>query len=357
MAVRLKFQLGAALALTWAGCAGTVLEGAPLDGGEEVVNTPQADAGVPDARPGGPVPDAGGGAPPDPNARDAGGAGPVPVADSGPQAPQDAGAPPVPVDAGSPPMSGRDLSTDKAKFAGVPRCGGASAVFCDDFESQAAGALPGPAWGYPNDFRPKIDTVHAMRGENALYFETAAGVGAQVEVTQTFPALSSNLFGRMFVWIDQLPTAPDTARWNLVAARGTGNPAEVRLGGQIEASRESKNYFGLGSDYGESGTWQTSGKEAESTAREKAWICVEWQFKTDSNETNVWIDGVEQKSLHLTSTEYRDGDAEGGKSFTLPTFDKLRIGWWLYQGSALPSPSKLWIDEVIFDKARIGCVL
>ncbi|MEY4510086.1 MAG: hypothetical protein RLZZ450_2208, partial [Pseudomonadota bacterium] len=105
------------------------------------------------------------------------------------------------------------------------------------------------------------------------------------------------------------------------------------------------------------GTWQTSGKEAESAVREKAWICVEWQFKADSSESNVWIDGVEQKSLHLTATEYREGDAEGGKQFKFPSFDKLRIGWWLYQGNATPSPSKAWIDEVVFDKARIGCVL
>jgi len=360
MAVRLNFQLGTALAFFGAGCAGTVLDGAPLDGGEaDIVVASPVDTGVPAPRP---VVDAGSGAPPAPApapiVADAG-VPAAPVVDSGQATPKDAGAPATPVDAGSPPTpaAGRDLSADKAKFAGAPRCGAAAAVFCDDFESQAAGAQPGPAWGYPYDFRPKIDSAHAMRGKNALYFESAASSAAHVEVTQTFPALARNLFGRMFVWIDQLPTTPDSARWNLVAARGTGSAAEVRLGGQLEPSRESKNYFGIGSDYGESGTWQTSGKEAESTVREKAWICIEWQFKADGNETNVWIDGVEQKSLHLTSTEYREGDAEAGKSFTLPTFDKLRIGWWLYQSNALPSPSKLWIDEVIFDKARVGCAL
>jgi hypothetical protein len=370
MVVRLKFQLGTALALFCIGCAGNVLEGAPLDGGEnDVTAEPVADAAPSNVRPTGETADAGtrpvnntpvNNTPVNNTPTDAGSIVPTPVADSGQAAPKDAGAVVTPaVDAGvvSMPAGGRDLSTDKAKFAGSPRCNNAAATFCDDFESQAAGATPGQAWGYPYDFRPKVDTAHAMRGKNALYFESAASVAAHVEVVQTFPALSANLFGRMFVWIDQLPTTPNNARWNLVAARGTGNAAEVRLGGQIESTRDNKNYFGIGSDYGESGTWQTSGKDAEATVREKAWMCVEWQFKSDSSETNVWIDGVEQKSLHLTATEYRDGDTEQGKKFTFPSFDKLRIGWWLYQGNATPSPTKLWIDEVIFDKARIGCVL
>lgn len=359
MAVDLKYPLGAALALALVGCTGNVLEGLPLDGGESepVVEVPVVDAGRADARAPSASTDAGGNVP---VVRDAESAQPAPVVDSGAVAPRDAGGPPAaPADAGvvAPPSGGRDFGTDKAKFAGTPRCGDAKATFCDDFESQAAGALPGPAWGYPYDFRPKIDTAHAMRGKNALYFESAASVAAHVEVTQTFPALSGNLFGRMFVWIDELPTTPNTARWNLVALRGTGTDTEVRLGGQVEASRDNKNYFGVGSDYGESGTWQTSGKEAESTVRQKDWICVEWQFKGDSSESTVWLDGVEQKSLHLTATEYRDGDTEMGKQFKFPTFDKLRIGWWLYQGNATPSPSKVWIDEVVFDKARIGCVL
>jgi hypothetical protein len=361
MVVDWRMRYGTALTFALVGCAGNVVEGLPLDGGEAdpVVEAPVADAAPSDARVPSASNDAGSSAPP-PAVHDAEVAQPAPVADSGQSTAQDAAAPmTTQTDAGmvAVPPGARDLSTDKAKFAGNPRCGDAKATFCDDFESQAAGSMPGPAWGYPYDFRPKIDTAHAMRGKNALYFESAASVPAHVEVAQTFPALSSNLFGRMFVWIDALPTAPDTARWNLVAARGTGNAAEVRLGGQIEAARENKNYFGVGSDYGESGAWQTSGKEGESTVREKTWICVEWQFKSDSSESYVWIDGVEQKSLHLTATEYRDGEAEAGKQFKFPTFDKLRIGWWLYQGTATPSPSKLWIDEVVFDKARIGCVL
>lgn len=360
MAVDLKYPFGATLAFALMGCAGNVLAGLPLDGGETepVVEVPVVDAGRGDARVPSASTDAGTNVPV--VVRDAQTVQPTPVADTGVAAPNDAGAPPaVPVDAGvvAPPSGSRDFGTDKVKFAGAPRCGDAKAAFCDDFESQAPGALPGQAWGYPYDFRPKIDTAHAMRGKNALYFESAASIPAHVEVTQTFPALSGNLFGRMFVWIDELPTMPNTARWNLVALRGPSNDTEVRLGGQIEASRDNKNFFGVGSDYGESGTWQTSGKEAESTVRQKDWICVEWQFKSDTSESNVWIDGAEQKSLHLTATEYRDGDAEAGKQFKFPTFDKLRIGWWLYQGNATPSPSKVWIDEVVFDKARIGCVL
>jgi hypothetical protein len=268
----------------------------------------------------------------------------------------DASSPPPPP---PPPASpSRDLTTDRAKFLGSPRCDEAGALLCDDFESEAAGAGPDSAvWSAPFGNVPKIDSTRAARGSKSLYFELAAGTPGHIEERKTFPAARNSVFGRMFVWIDELPTAPAFAYWTLVSALGSNNPAEVRLSGQLDPSRGNGNYFAIGSDHGESGDWATAGQEPQSKVRARDWICLEWLFKGDSSETRVWIDGVEQTSLRLSSSEYRPGDQEAGKRFTHPQFDKLRVGWWLYQLDAQPSPAKLWVDEVIVDDERIGCVL
>lgn len=374
-----RWRLGLVLAWGMAGCTGSLIPGVPLedddgdglsvedaavtavepeqrprDGGSSETTKPSADART--EQDPGPRPSEDAAAPADAGRsrnRDAGSApradASAPVADAGLKDPETA-------DASAP--STRDLGSDKSRFFGAARCDRAGALLCDDFESEAAGAGPDPAvWSAPYGNPPRIDTTRAARGTKSLYFELAAGTPGPIEEKKTFPIANNTVFGRMFVWIDALPTAPAYAHWTLVNGLGSDLPTEVRLGGQLDPNRGNANYFVVGSDHGESGDWSTAGQEPLSKARAGEWTCVEWLFKGDSSETRVWIDGVEQSSLHLTASEYRAGDAEAGKRFVHPRFDKLRIGWWLYQSGAVPSPAKLWIDEVIVDDERIGCAL
>jgi len=377
---RASSRLALSLTLGLAGCVGEMIAGVPLeDGGDEVsVDDASAtasglarEAGVTEAGSTRPAATSPAGSTP----RDASSSSSTPPAapsaptkDAGPGAASDAGRAPASDggrvqaaprgDAGMSMAGTRDFTVDPARFLGSPRCASAGALLCDDFESEAVGAGPdGTVWSAPFGTLPRIDATRAARGKQSLYFELAAGAPGQIEERKTFPAASGSLFGRMFVWLDALPTAPAYAHWTLVSALGSSNPAEVRLSGQLDPNRMNANYFAVGSDHGESGDWATAGQEPGSKVRARAWICLEWLFKSDTSETQVWIDGVEQKSLHLTATEYRSGDQEAGKRFVHPRFDKLRIGWWLYQAGALPSPAKLWIDEVIVDDARIGCAL
>jgi hypothetical protein len=263
-----------------------------------------------------------------------------------------------------PTPAARDYSTDRAKFMGSARCDKAGALFCDDFESQATGAQPGPAWTYPFAYKPVIDETRAARGKKSLHFSIASGMPAQIEEKQTFPAANNSFFGRMFVWLGALPSSPTLARYTLVGARGTGSGNEVRLDG-VYLSASKQNHFGIGSDGPLADTdgdgkddddWHIDGKESQSLTRASDWICLEWQFKGDSSETRVWIDGVEQTSLHTTSDAYYNGGKYSNRSFVHPTYDALRIGWWVYQADATPSPFDLWIDEVAVDKVRVGCV-
>jgi hypothetical protein len=374
--VRSKVAHGLSLVLVLAGCAtGAVTEGIPFesdgaptlasDASTTIVGSSTAtDASAPPSLlDGGPAREPTGSTMPQVPAApgaDAGGKPPavVPPKDAGnvvmmPQPNRDAGSmPPTP--------SARDLSTDKAKFLGGPRCDKAGALLCDDFESEAAGA---PA--DPNVWTPvlsnasslaQVDSARAARGTKSMHLRAASGQIALLENTKLFPAMKNTVYGRMFVWIDALPTAPDNARFLLASATGTNLKTEVRLLGQYRLE-ESRNLLGVGSDLGESGDWYTAGKEPGSVPRAKDWMCLEWLFKGDTSETRVWVDGTEQTSLHTTATEFRDGDQEMGKKFVHPEYTKLRVGWWLYQSDATPASYDVWVDEVIVDDERIGCVL
>ena len=40
-----------------------------------------------------------------------------------------------------------------------------------------------------------------------------------------------------------------------------------------------------------------------------------------------------------------------------PEFDRLAVGFWMYHSNTTPLAYDVWIDEVILDDERIGCVL
>lgn len=364
--------LSVLLSLALAACTGDVVEGAPLDGGDDIAvstdNSPAQGGDKPDAK----APnassavDAGPGGARGPAAGRDAAAPPVSAPEPAPPSgPRDAGAPAAASDPGAPASpTARDYSTDRAKFAGAPRCDKAGALFCDDFESQAAGSQPGPAWSYPFGYKPLIDETRAARGKKSLHFSIASGMPAQIEEKQSFPAASNSFYGRMFVWLGALPTHPSTARFTLVGGRGTGSGNEVRLDA-VYQSATKQTRFGIGNDGPLADTdgdgkddddWHIDGKESQSVARASEWICLEWHFKGDSSETRVWIDGVEQTSLRTTTDAYFNGGKFSNRSFVHPSYNALRIGWWVYQADAMPSPFDLWVDEVAVDKDRIGCV-
>lgn len=339
----------AALAFVLGACAGSVVEGLPLDGGDETTidnTTVLVDSGRrPDLGTGSSGLDSG--------LRDAArnmdagldtGASPKPSEPSG-----DAGA-------ASQPGTSRDLSTDKSKFMGEPRCAAAGALLCDDFESEESGAAPDSTlWSTSLGYVPSIDATRAARGSKSLHFQVQAGSTGHIEETATFPAASDTLYGRMFVWFGALPTGPDAAKWAIVAGLPAAG-AEVRVGGQFFASDGNRNLWGVGSTGGDRGDWFRPDRDAQGQPKTGEWICVEWLFTGSSDEMRVWIDAVEQPSLHTTSTDYLEGD-EMGQLFNISKLTKLRVGWSAYAGDTAPSPVEVWIDEVAVDVGRIGCVL
>jgi hypothetical protein len=370
MAVASKIAPCLLVAVSLVGCAGNVIEGLPRDGsvlpeGDEPVGS-AGDSGTRDAMV---VPrDA---TVADPGSRDAGNS--TPREDAG--APQtDSGAPPANNnDAGSVPgtalnggalarpNNGRQFTANLADWMGNPRCmegtGAGQVTFCDDFESTAQGGPPGTAWAIQGSSVIVSGDV-PFRGTKSMRFGPPSGMPGQMEQVKSFPALQNKLFGRVFLYFftDQ-PTAPADAKFTLIQVGGSDNAGQIRISGQVDAARGNKAYFGIGSDGGETGDWHTKGLEAQSEIKKRTWTCLEWMFDGEANETRVWIDNVEQLSLHTTAANYLVGDAEGGKQFIHPTYSYLKVGYWVYQSNATPNPAVVFFDELVLDDEQIGCSL
>ena len=242
---------------------------------------------------------------------------------------------------------GRTFSTNRDDFFGDSRCATAGVVLCEDFE---ADSLDTDRWT-PRGAAPDIDDALAARGAHSAHFHTVDNGLQYISQTETFPAPNNTYYVRMFVWFDSMPTEPDWAHWTVSGAVGDGNDSEIRVGGQFDPN-EGKNLFGVGTDGGPTGDWTNlDGDDGSQPVPEQSWVCLEWMHKGDTNETKFWWDGVEHPSLHTTESMHGGSD----DPYTLPEFNEMWVGWWLYQEGTNPPEFDVWIDEVAIDYARIGC--
>lgn len=239
-------------------------------------------------------------------------------------------------------------STNPAEFGGPTRCAKLNAQLCEDFES---GTLDKTIWEVGGN-APVIDMGKSMRGSRSAHFHTEANGFSYIKEKKTFPAVNNTFWGRMFFYIDALPVTPDYAHFTLVEATGTGDSSRVREGGQYRK-------FGVGTDGGPTGDWTNIDADpTKATAKEipeKQWMCIEWLYKGDTDETRFFWDGVEHPSLY-TFPKVKHG-ANSAVEYNLPDFNAVWVGWWMYQGNPTPDHFDVWIDEIAIDKDRIGCSL
>ncbi|WP_369171914.1 hypothetical protein AB5J49_29725 [Streptomyces sp. R28] len=168
-----------------------------------------------------------------------------------------------------------------------------------------------------------------------------------------FPDLAppgNSYWARLRLRVDAFPTAPDWAHWTIAEASGSDSPTLVRpLGGQY-APTDKGNFWGVGSDLGPTGDWTSWKTSAPATAG--TWQCVEFHLDAADNRVTVYFDGVEQPDLTV-STDHHGGTSD---PFTFPTFDKLRLGWQLYQAEPTPSSYDIRMDDIAVSTRRVaGC--
>jgi hypothetical protein len=246
---------------------------------------------------------------------------------------------------------GRDYDDDRSKFFGDPHCDVPDLLLCDSFED---GAIDMAVWQPQGNV--SIDNSKAARGSGSLHVHAEQNGWSGLHETVTFPAPNNTYYGRMFVWIDAVPIAPDWSHWTLVGAAGSGDTSEIRVGGQYNPFA-GMNLFGIGTDGGPTGDWTNLDDDppgAPMAVVVQDWVCLEWMHDGANDETRFWWDAVEHPSLATTAMTEHGGNS--GVPYVMPEFETLWVGWWLYQGGPTPDHYDVWIDEVAIDAIRIGCI-
>jgi hypothetical protein len=164
--------------------------------------------------------------------------------------------------------------------------------------------------------------------------------------TLSFAPPGNSFWGRMYLWVDAFPTAPNYAHYTLVEAAGTGAGLIRFIGGQYVSPNA---LWGVGSDGGPTGDW-TNWKTSAPAEADK-WLCMEWEVVSADNTVRVWVDGIAKPDLTVSTTMHGGNNVD----FVFPTFNRIWFGWWLYQTGSTPSQFDLWMDDLALSTTRIGC--
>jgi hypothetical protein len=246
-----------------------------------------------------------------------------------------------------------DAPTDLGTAAGCP--GGA--LLCDDFEKYITPADLALGWKATASGGATItvDATRTWKGTKSLHIKGAAGTPSAVIVKEgapLFPIPGNVMFGRVMLWLTGTPGG--SYHWNSIQAAGV-----------ITASNQWGKY-GWGGQFGKVLAGYTVRQNAAGSAivdcskpsamafPAQKWVCVEWAFDGTKNEMHMWFDGQLLADADIVGTGTRcvaGGDI--GKPWAAPVFSNLTIGWQQYQASS--GPLELWLDDLVVDKARIGC--
>lgn len=237
------------------------------------------------------------------------------------------------------------LLTSPAAATAVPRD---SVFFREDFDHLPLGQVEAaPAWTTDVDGGSLHIAPSATGRGYELRIHTDGNGHAFLVVSGLTPPANS-FWVRLRLRVAAFPTAPDWAHWTVAEASGSGSPTLVRpLGGQYVPGSGS-NFWGVGSDLGPTGDW--TAWQASVPAVGGSWRCVEFHLDASDNRVTVYLDGIEQTALAV-STKHHGGTSD---NFVFPRFDTLKLGWQLYQADPTPSSYDVQVDDVIMSTQRVG---
>ena len=270
---------------------------------------------------------------------------------------------PNPDTASALPTSTPSATPSPAPSVAKAACSGGFAV-CDDFEAEAPGRNPNTAlWTVMKQNSNEtvtIDSNRAFSGKQSVHIHTTNhGYEQAMLVNSTlFPVTDNTFYGRMYMYF--AGNQPQT-HFNLVTAWGTlqGQSAAtyINYGGQYDMFLA--NYYNANNSQAILDLWQhagvsSNGNYIDTTAMPTdRWACLEWEFKGNNNEMHMWLDG------NLVSTMSLAGIAAECCQSTVwafPPFRQVAMGWTLVGNQEAFDHFDLWLDAIVLDGQRIGCM-
>jgi hypothetical protein len=241
----------------------------------------------------------------------------------------------------------------------------AELLFSDDFESHAAGELPGAPWSeatFKSGAVIQVDAEHAFSGQQALHIHTPRGAKYRrgyvaIHLKNPVPAAQPGMYGRARVYLDEAPLALAGAppvHWTLL--QGEGRSADDRYNSIYRLGVEGERGLGLMANFETTPPVTTDCKVYSTRALPvRRWTCVEWHLDAASHEMQFWLDGrkVVRVAGRANAANACRGNDLQGEWRAPPKFDSFYIGFERYADSA--NDQNLWIDDVALSARRIGC--
>jgi hypothetical protein len=249
------------------------------------------------------------------------------------------------------------------------------AIFCDDFESYAAGHAPGGSWSAKTTLGTvAVDGTQHRSGSKAVKFTTQAKTTDGIKTAfmhlggaAIFPVPDNVLYGRMMFQLEAAPEA--SVHWTIIQGSGVvpgqsyhayyryggqlpvlADDGTTFLGSQLMANYDTPDSYPIGSGTGPaSDCWHHASKTVIPTGR---WACIEWKFDGAQNQMSLWLDGAPLPDLTVNGTGDGCVNAPADFPWTAPAFDHLDLGWESYQAD---DARTFWIDDVVVSSAPIGC--
>jgi hypothetical protein len=213
-----------------------------------------------------------------------------------------------------------------------PGCSGVTgALFCDDFEGQAAAKAPTGMFTVRGAL--VVDNTKAFSGKQSvhIHLNNPQGDTAQLVFDKPFlPTKSKDIYGRAMVWMNAVPGCCSTSNkihWDLVTA----------FAGATQ--------YTLGSMYGNFMPVYQPGDDSVDTKTkwpEMAWACIQWTFKgSGAGYLDVKVDGVRaQPGIPVTK-------------WAPAAWTSMTFGWINFQPSSIPVD--MWFDDLTFGESEIPC--
>jgi len=204
-------------------------------------------------------------------------------------------------------------------------------VLCEDFEND----IDANTWTATNG--PAIDATRAHRGTHSIHFVTDPGAnppnpGGRLKTTKPFPQLQDDLWGRVFVYMEQTPPGSTDTNLGPNSSFGTqgGGGGILRFGFRHTRFSAGWNYPGFDKTNTDDLVWPLN-----------TWVCVEWHHAGDPAQGTVtqdyWMDGVYRPKMHF------DAHVIGPATY-------FWIGMYLFG-----SKYDLWMDDLVLDVKQVGC--
>jgi hypothetical protein len=226
-------------------------------------------------------------------------------------------------------------------------------AFCENFEGYAEGTHPHDArWvNAVGGAQTIVDSLKPARGSRALHikFEQNPQQSHWLRTNEPFPKLARQHFGRIFVWIEQLPDQKIEYRhWVTVQMEPLGNNPVLRvLGGETppDIGANANNILKQNSAMFDLIT-PDEDRRREDTVNivPKTWFCFEWSLDVDANQYRMWLDGKPMSGANWDHSN---------PAYTFAPIDHLWLGWTDWHNDS--ANWEVYLDEIALDSKRIGC--